>query len=267
MDKVTTPDPLPQIEAALDEYVDADNALDEARGCRSSAVVAEFLDARNIKKRALFALIRSALSPQTGRDGPTIHEVAQVIGNAISARHSNPMNVPVRTPHEVREILKRAFPNWLAAAPQPGPGEPVAETLAPLESGNVWQCQIGYAGSLPKGADWPMRLAISNGFRGITGREPKFIFSGWGHKLSEEYLAVVEDREPTPTPTPTPDEAGVRAAVIAECARCVPTNWLDPLLSGSDRVIGEKCDARQIEALLRGIQDRIRALLARRDQS
>jgi hypothetical protein len=50
----------------------------------------------------------------------------------------------------------------------------------------------------------------------------------------------------------------VRDAIIDECARCVPTNWCDPLLTGPNKV-GD-LPARETEALLRGVQDRIRAL-------
>ena len=50
----------------------------------------------------------------------------------------------------------------------------------------------------------------------------------------------------------------IREAVIDECAKCVPTTWLDPLLSGPNKV--GNLPARETEALLRGIQDRIRAL-------
>jgi len=49
-----------------------------------------------------------------------------------------------------------------------------------------------------------------------------------------------------------------RNAVIDECAKAVPTTWLDSLLSGPNKV-GD-LPARETEALLRGIQDRIRAL-------
>lgn len=49
-----------------------------------------------------------------------------------------------------------------------------------------------------------------------------------------------------------------RDAVIEECAKVIPTNWLDPLLSGPQKV--GNLPARETEALLRGIQDRIRAL-------
>lgn len=43
--------------------------------------------------------------------------------------------------------------------------------------------------------------------------------------------------------------------------KCVPTNWLDPLLTGPKAVVA-KSDCREIEALLRGIQDRIRQHVA-----
>lgn len=54
--------------------------------------------------------------------------------------------------------------------------------------------------------------------------------------------------------------AVVAAAVLGErerCARLVPTNWSDPLLTG-DGVARPPLDCRGIESLLRGIQDRIR---------
>lgn len=50
-----------------------------------------------------------------------------------------------------------------------------------------------------------------------------------------------------------------RNAVIDECAKCVPTNWCDALLTGPD---APKCplDNQGVERLLRGVQDRIHAL-------
>lgn len=54
-----------------------------------------------------------------------------------------------------------------------------------------------------------------------------------------------------------------RQKALAEAERCVPTNWLDPLLSGPKAVLPKNfklLTPRHIEALLRGIQDRIRAL-------
>lgn len=52
----------------------------------------------------------------------------------------------------------------------------------------------------------------------------------------------------------------IEKAVAAErqrCAKLVPTSWLDSLLSGKDAP-KLPLGAREVEALLRGIQDRIR---------
>lgn len=52
----------------------------------------------------------------------------------------------------------------------------------------------------------------------------------------------------------------VAQAVAVErerCAKCVPTTWLDSLLSG-DKKIDPLLTTRGIEALLRAVQDRIR---------
>lgn len=48
-------------------------------------------------------------------------------------------------------------------------------------------------------------------------------------------------------------------AVVEQCAKAVPTNWVDPLLSGPSAPKGP-LDNRGVEQLLRGIQDRIRGL-------
>lgn len=69
--------------------------------------------------------------------------------------------------------------------------------LEQLEEGGptrVWDCKIGYAfnGELPNGADFPMRRAISKQFKKLTGREPLFIFSGWGGSLTDIEKSVVE---------------------------------------------------------------------------
>ena len=62
----------------------------------------------------------------------------------------------------------------------------------------IWSCKIGEvdAEKLPHGADAPMRAAISEEFRRLTGEEPQFIFSGWAAELDEGERAVVEDRLP-----------------------------------------------------------------------
>jgi hypothetical protein len=51
----------------------------------------------------------------------------------------------------------------------------------------------------------------------------------------------------------------VRNLVIEECANCVPRNWCDELLTGPKAPKGP-LDSRDVERLLCGIQDRIRAL-------
>jgi hypothetical protein len=68
---------------------------------------------------------------------------------------------------------------------------------------SVWFCHVGEIDreKLPAGDDLPMRHAVEAAYRAVTGREPQFIFSGWGHPLPEKYRAVVEDREPVPTGT------------------------------------------------------------------
>ena len=55
-------------------------------------------------------------------------------------------------------------------------------------------------------------------------------------------------------------ERDIAVAVAAErerCAKLVPTNWCDPLLTGPDAP-KHPLDSRGVEDLLRGIQDRIR---------
>jgi hypothetical protein len=56
-----------------------------------------------------------------------------------------------------------------------------------------------------------------------------------------------------------PTANSIRNAIIDECARAVPTNWCDPLLTGP-QASKTPLDGDGVEKLLRGIQDRIRAL-------
>lgn len=62
----------------------------------------------------------------------------------------------------------------------------------------IWTCKIGEVeeGVLALGADAPMRDAARNMYRSLTGREPNFIFSGWGGELTESERAVHENRLP-----------------------------------------------------------------------
>jgi hypothetical protein len=58
----------------------------------------------------------------------------------------------------------------------------------------IWSCKIGEvdADLLPDGADFPMRIAIAEAYRRITGKEPNFIFSGWGAELTNPERCVVK---------------------------------------------------------------------------
>lgn len=64
----------------------------------------------------------------------------------------------------------------------------------------IWHCKIGEVDvqHLPDGSDLPMRIAIVTAYRQITGREPQFLFSGWGSELKETERAVVDNRLPDP---------------------------------------------------------------------
>lgn len=73
----------------------------------------------------------------------------------------------------------------------------VAGTKAPDPAN--WSCQIGEfpRGFIPPGSDAPMRDAVRDAYRRVTGgHEPVYIFSGWGDPLAESLRAVVESRLP-----------------------------------------------------------------------
>lgn len=55
------------------------------------------------------------------------------------------------------------------------------------------------------------------------------------------------------------DEAAIRADEREKCANNVPTSWLDPLLSGPDKVGSLPFNGLAVERLLQGIVDRIRS--------
>lgn len=57
----------------------------------------------------------------------------------------------------------------------------------------IWSCKIGVADSLTEGADRPMRQAVADAYRKLTGKNADFIFSGWGAELDEHEREVVEE--------------------------------------------------------------------------
>ena len=61
-----------------------------------------------------------------------------------------------------------------------------------------WTCKIGPVDrdELPDGADFPMRMAVEQAFKDLTGRDAEFNFSGWGGSLDKgEQKFVDEERE------------------------------------------------------------------------
>ena len=63
-----------------------------------------------------------------------------------------------------------------------------------MKKETMWFCKIGVIGGayLPSGADGPMRQAIVQAFKEITGQDAEFIFSGWGNSLSDVERAIVQ---------------------------------------------------------------------------
>ena len=51
---------------------------------------------------------------------------------------------------------------------------------------DIWTCKIGETlpNPLPKGADAPIRKAVEQAYKEITGFEADFCFSGWGGMLT-----------------------------------------------------------------------------------
>lgn len=64
----------------------------------------------------------------------------------------------------------------------------------------IWSCTIGSVdrSKLADGSDLPLRLSVEKLYETLTGKDPDFCFSGWGHELSESELATVENRLPCP---------------------------------------------------------------------
>ena len=56
------------------------------------------------------------------------------------------------------------------------------------------------------------------------------------------------------------DRLTVAEAVREACAKAVPRTWLDPLLTGPDRIAETFSDGNSVERLIRAIERRIRAI-------
>ena len=63
----------------------------------------------------------------------------------------------------------------------------------------TWTCKIGEIEkeALPDEADLPMREAVQEAYFKITGKRPKFCFSGWGGELDKIERQVASEKEKT----------------------------------------------------------------------
>lgn len=93
----------------------------------------------------------------------------------------------------------------------------------------VWGCKIGVSdrSALPDGADSPLRQAVEDAYRELTGRNADFCFSGWGEELTpaeaEDVRALAQtEREvqlakhTLETPTMAPPAGGTRRKLILD---------------------------------------------------
>lgn len=100
-------------------------------------------------------------------------------------------DVCLRTIKRVRDALIGSPPPRCELSEEEQKAEP-----APLTAHCMWFCKVGTLGdlALPQGADWPMRVAVKEAFKKLTGVVAEFCFSGWGDKLEEQEMAVVKNR-------------------------------------------------------------------------
>jgi hypothetical protein len=62
--------------------------------------------------------------------------------------------------------------------------------------GRVWTCKIGTRENFfsAHGADAPMRNAVTEAYRLVTGMDPQFLYSGWGGSLDDTERELEEAR-------------------------------------------------------------------------
>lgn len=58
----------------------------------------------------------------------------------------------------------------------------------------IWECKVGECDDfvVPMGGDSPMRDAVSKAYKELTGRDPVFLFSGWGGELTKGQREVAD---------------------------------------------------------------------------
>jgi hypothetical protein len=110
----------------------------------------------------------------------------------------------------------------------------------------IWTCKIGESEFDHSGMDSPMREAVREAYKRVTGVEAEFLFSGWGGELTEPERAVVENRCPVDARVvgiPKLERAAI-AFVDAERARLkAAARFLDTGKAADDAALGEAVDA------------------------
>lgn len=104
----------------------------------------------------------------------------------------------------------------------------------------IWFCKVGenvVDDTLPPGADWPMRKAVSDAYEAIVGHAPDFVFSGWNEELTPGELRVLQDAPQVidpklaPVTAAAPDNEGApvdaRRRLIMRLRAGFPTEFLE----------------------------------------
>lgn len=120
-------------------------------------------------------------------------DLSTLLGEFDPNRETRPSFVGV--PHNALDDAIHAH-EWLMRVRDMMP-ELLAKSQG-TKGGKIWTCKIGECSDEElnryfAAADEPMRNSISAVYRTVTGREPDFIFSGWGGVLDRVEREVVEE--------------------------------------------------------------------------
>ena len=106
----------------------------------------------------------------------------------------------------------------------------------------IWSCKIGEQARdiLPDGADGPLRAAVEEAYRKLTGETAEFCFSGWGGQLTDDEQEVVNEDRQKRIDVENPDDLLYTAfAIIANawegCWDQAPDEWREAAERWRDR--------------------------------
>lgn len=118
----------------------------------------------------------------------------------------------------------------------------------------IWGCKIGLVNEsvdehlLPWGSDNIMRRAVERTFLDLTKIYNDFCFSGWGESLTEQELAVIENR--SPRLDKTLEDLLTELTVYRNHVSCVN-------IDGYEKIIKDLTEIILIEKLLRNEHNNI----------